>query len=180
MYALNTRRLGYGLVMAAMLVAGLSTGVRFYYLIFLALLAMLLLGLAATLWTLFTLRFDIKGVKARVSRGERMMTVFTVRHASLLPVSSIRVHLNVPSAYAPTQEVNVSCPPFSERTFRQVIQCPHRGVYEAGVTRISVEDVFGLVRLSRNPGVRLVRLEVLPKAREVQPLRLSSIAGTPL
>ena len=179
MYALNSRRLGYGLVMAAMLVAGLSTGVRFYYLIFLALLAMLLLGLAATLWTLFTLRFDIKGVKARVSRGERMMTVFTVRHASLLPVSSIRVHLNVPSAYAPTQEVNVSCPPFSERTFRQVIQCPHRGVYEAGVTRISVEDVFGLVRLSRNPGVRLVRLEVLPKAREVQPLRLSSIDQGP-
>lgn len=179
MYRLNSRRLGCGLVAAAMLVAGLSTGVRFYYLVFLALLAMLILGLAATLWTLFTLRFDIKGVKARVNRGERMATVFTVRHASLLPVSAIRVHLNVPSAYAPTQEVNVSCPPFAERTFRQVIHCPHRGVYEAGVTRISVEDVFGLIRLSRRPKTKLVRLEVLPKAREMPPLRLSSIDQGP-
>ncbi len=179
MQVFNSRRLGCGLVMAAMLVAGLSTGVRFYYLIFLAMLAMLLLGLIAALWTLFTLKFDIKGVRARVNRGERMMTVFTVRHGSLLPVSAIRVCLNVPSAYAPTQEVNVSCPPFAERTFRQVIACPHRGVYEAGVTRISVEDVFGLIRLSRNPGAKLVRLEVLPKAWETPPLQLNSIDQGP-
>ena len=179
MAALNSRRLGYGLVMAAMLLAGLSTGLRFYYLVFLALLAMPALGLIAAVWTLATLKFDIKGVKARVNRGERMVTVFTVRHASLLPVSAIHVLLNVPSAYAPTQEVNVSCPPFARRTFRQVIRCPHRGVYEAGVTRISVEDVFGLIRLGRNPRAKLVRLEVLPKARQVPPLPLSSIDQGP-
>lgn len=179
MYALNSRRLGYGLVMAAMLAAGLSTGTRFYYLIFLGLAAMLALGFIAALWTLFTLRFDIKGVRTRVNRGDRMMTVFTVRHGSLLPVSAIRVHLNVPSAYAPTQEVNVSCPPFVRRTFRQVIACPHRGVYEAGVTRISVEDVFGLITLTRRPNTRLVRLEVLPRAWDVAPLPLKSIDQGP-
>ncbi|MBR1820539.1 MAG: DUF58 domain-containing protein [Clostridia bacterium] len=179
MYFLNSRRLGYALVTASMLVAGLSTGTRLYYLIFLALLAMLLLGAASALWTLLTLKFDIKGVRTRVNRGERMMTVFTVRHSCLLPVSAIRIHLNVPSAYAPTQEVNVSCPPFVERTFRQVIQCPHRGVYEAGVTRISVEDVFGLVRLRRSPDTRLVRLEVLPRVTDVEPLQLNTIDQGP-
>ena len=179
MYVLNSRRLGYALVMAAALAAGLSTGTRLYYLIALALLLMLALGLIAVVWTLLTLRFDIKGVRARMKRGERMMTVFTVRHGCLLPVSAIRVQLNVPSAYAPTQDVNVSCPPFTKRTFRQVIACPHRGVYEAGVTRISVEDVFGLVCLSRRPGVKPVRLEVLPRAWDVEPMALNTIDQGP-
>ena len=179
MNALNARRMGYALVMAAMLAAGLSTGTRLYYLIFLALAAMLALGAVSALWTLVTLKFDIKGVRTRVNRGERMMTVFAVRHACLLPVAAIRVHLSVPSAYAPDQEVNVSCPPFARRTFRQVILCPHRGVYDAGVTRISVEDVFGLVSLSRRPNLKLVKLEVLPRIAEVAPLRLHSIDQGP-
>ena len=179
MHALNSRRLGVALVMAAMLIAGLSTGTRLYYLIALGLLAMPALGLVAAAWTLATLRFDIKGVRARVNRGERMMAVFTVRHGCLLPVSAIRVRLNVPSAYAPTQDVNVSCPPFARRTFRQVIACPHRGVYEAGVARISVEDVFGLVSLSRRPDARPVKLEVLPRAWDVEPLALNAVDQGP-
>lgn len=175
MEMLNSRRAGFVLMAAAMGVAGLSTGTRLYYLIFWALAAMLLLGAVSVVWTLWTLKFEIRGVRTRVHRGERMVAVFTVRHGCPLPVAAIRVHLNVPSAYAPTQEVNVACPPFSRRTFRQVIHCPHRGVYEAGVTRISVEDVFGLVRLHRRPGAKLVKLEVLPKATEVEALKLGTV-----
>lgn len=174
MSVLSSRRAGYALVMAAMLAAGLSTGTRIYYLIFFGLLAMLLLGLVAALWTLLTLKFGIKGVRARVTRGDAMMTVFTVRHRCLLPVSAVQIQLNVPSAYAPTQTVNVSTPPFAERTFRQVIRCPHRGVYEAGVTRISVTDVFGLVTLRRRPNAKLVKLEVLPKVTDIAPMPLKS------
>ena len=174
MSIISPRRAGYGLVMAAMLAAGLSTGTRLYYMIFYTLLAMLALGFVCVAWTLLTLKFDIKGVRTRVDRGERMMAVFSVRHSCVLPVSAIRVRLNVPSAYAPTQEVNVSCPPFTRRTFRQVIQCPHRGVYEAGVTGISVTDVFGLVCLRRRPDAKTVKLEVVPRAREALPLPMSA------
>lgn len=179
MSILNARRAGYALVAAAMLAAGLSTGTRIYYLIFLGLLAMLALGLASVLWTLWTVKFAIKGVRARVTRGDAMMTVFTVRHGCLLPVSAVQIQLNVPSAYAPTQTVNVSTPPFAQRTFRQVIQCPHRGVYEAGVTRISVTDVFGLVTLHRRPDAKLVRLEVLPRVTDIAPLAPQSIDQGP-
>lgn len=177
--SLNARRGGVALVAATMLAAGLSTGVRLYYLVFFALAAMAALGLVSAVWTLFTLKFDIKGVRTRVERGERMMAVFTVRHGCLLPVSAIGIRLNVPSALAPSQEVNVSCPPFARRTFRQVIECPHRGVYEAGVTRVSVTDVFSLVRLSRDPGTRLVKLEVLPRAGEAEPLQLNAVDQGP-
>ena len=179
MTAFNGRRAGYALVMASMLAAGLSTGTRLYYLIFYALLAMLLLGAVSVVWTLLTLKFDIRGVRTRVSRGDRLMAVFTVRHGCLLPVSAINIRLNVPSAYAPTQEVSVSCRPFATATFRQVIPCPHRGVYEAGVSRISVSDVFGLVCLSRRPDTRLVKLEIVPRASESEPLELSAVDQGP-
>ena len=175
MNIINARRVGYALCMTAMLAAGLSTGTRLYYLIFLTLLMMLLLGFAAVAWTLWTVKIDLKGVRARVSRGDSLMTVFTVRHASLLPVSAITVQLSVPSGYAADQEVNVTTPPFAARTFRQVIRCPHRGIYDAGVTRISVSDVFGLVCLSRRPGLRLVRMEVCPKVTDIAPMRLENV-----
>ena len=176
---MGSRRAGCALVMAGMLAAGLSTGVRIYYIVFCGLLAMLALGLAAVLWTLGTLKFSIKGVRAQVTRGDAMMTVFTVRHACLLPVSAIQVRLNVPSSYAPELQVNVSTPPFAARTFRQVIRCPHRGVYEAGVTRITVTDIFGLVRLSRRPDVKLVKLEVLPRVEEAAPMLPRSVDQGP-
>ena len=172
---LSARRAGYVLCMAALLAAGMSTGTHIYYLMFLMLAAMLVLALASVLWTLATLRFSMKNVRARVTRGEQLMTVFTVRHASLLPVSAIRIQLSVPSGYASAQEVNVFTPPFTARTFRQVIRCPHRGIYEAGVTRISAVDVFGIFRLSRRPNLKLVRMEVAPKVSAVPPMLLKNV-----
>ena len=179
MSLLNTRRTGYALVMLAMLAAGLSTGVRFYYLIFLVLAAMLALGAVSALWTLWSLRLDVQGVKRQVSRGGSMMTVFTVRHSCLLPVSAIALELNVPSSYAPSQLVNVSAPPLTTRRFRQVIRCPHRGVYDAGVTRMSVTDIFGMMTFSRRPRSGLLRVEVHPRIGEAQPLPLGSVDQGP-
>ena len=174
MNILNARRVGYALCMLALLAAGLSTGTRLYYLAFFMLLMMLLLGLVSVMWTLWSVKLELKGVKARVTRGDRLMTVFSVRHTSLLPVSAIRVQLSVPSGYAAAQTVNVTTPPFAARTFRQVLQCPHRGVYEAGVTKISVEDVFGMICLSRRPHMRLARMEVCPKVADVAPMLLKN------
>lgn len=172
---INTRRVGYALCMAALLSAGMSTGTRFYYLIFFLLLAMLFIGLLSAAWTLFSLRFELKGVRARVTRGDNLMTLFSVRHSSLLPVSAIHVELSVPSGVGGTQEINVTAPPFVSRAFRQVIPCPHRGVYEAGVTRITVTDIFGMIALSRKPGIKLVRVEVRPRVANAEPMLLKNV-----
>ena len=174
MNILNARRVGYALCMLALLAAGLATGTRLYYLVFFMLLTMLILGLISVVWTLGSVKLELKGVRARVTRGDRLMTVFSVRHASLLPVSAIRVQLSVPSGFAAAQTVNVTTPPFVSRTFRQVLLCPHRGVYEAGITKISVEDVFGLIALSRRPDARLARMEVHPRVTDTAPMLLKN------
>ncbi len=172
---MNARLIGALFAMLTLLAAGLSTGTRVYYLLFFLLLVMILLGLASVLWTLFTVKIEMKGVRARVSRGETLMTVFTVKHTSLLPVASVRIQVNVPSSYAPMQEISVSTPPFAERSFRHVIQCPHRGVYEAGVTRIFARDMFGFFAISKKSGSKLIRMEVLPRVNFAESMQLKSV-----
>ena len=169
---MNGRLTGVLAAAAALLAAGLSTGAQIYYLLAAALLAIVLLGLAAVVWTILTVRVTLRGVKPRVTRGDSLMTVFTVRHASLLPVAEIRVSMGSFSPGAAAQEISVRTPPLTDRTFRHTIACPHRGVFEAGVTRVSARDLFGLVRLSRNPGMKQVSVEVLPRLNAAAPMEL--------
>lgn len=158
----------------AMLACGLSTGAQAYYLVALALFALLILSLISAAWALFTVRVEMKGVKPRVERGETLMTIFTVRHRSLLPVSAVRLRLSVPSAFQPFQEISVSAPPFAGKVYRHRIVCPHRGSFEAGVTRVFASDLFGLVTLSRKSGMRLLRVEVTPRVPQDTPMALKA------
>ena len=114
---MNGRLTGVLAAAAALLAAGLSTGAQIYYLLAAALLAIVLLGLAAVVWTILTVRVTLRGVKPRVTRGDSLMTVFTVRHASLLPVAEIRVSMGSFSPGAAAQEISVRTPPLTERTF---------------------------------------------------------------
>ena len=171
---MTSRLTGTLIAMAALLATGLSTGGKIYYLLFYTLLLLLVLSLGSVLWVLFTARIEMRGVKPRVERGEALMTIFTVRHASLLPVSSLRIRLNVPSAFSASQEISVSTPPFKTRTFRYMVRCPHRGSYEVGVTKLRAKDMFGLFSISRKSGMRLLRVDVYPKSYDVPFMELKA------
>ena len=112
---MNARLTAYIIMALALLACGLSTGARAYYLAALALIILLALSVIAAAWALLTVKVDMKGIRSRVERGEALMTIFTVRHASLLPVSAIRLRLSVPSAFSAYQEVSVSAMPFPKR-----------------------------------------------------------------
>ena len=92
---MTSRLTGVLIAMAALLATGLSTGGQIYYLLFYTLLLLTLLSLISVLWLLFSARIEMRGVKPRVERGEAMMTIFTVRHTSPLPVAALRIRLNV-------------------------------------------------------------------------------------
>ena len=160
---MNIKLCAYLILAATLLMCGLSTGAQVYYLISFTLLILLALSVVSAIWALATVKVEMKGLKGRVERGETLMTIFTVRHMSVLPVSAIRLRLSVPSAFSPNQEISVPAMPFVKKPFRWRIACPHRGVFEAGVTKIFVSDLFGLVTLSKNSGMRLVKVDVAPR-----------------
>ena len=169
---MTARLCGCLAVAALLLVTGLSTGANVYYLLALLLLLLCLLSLASVLWTLFTMKVELKGVRGRVTRGDSLMTLISVKQTSLLPAGSMRVILSVPSEAAPAQEISVATPPYKARTYRHTIRCPHRGSYETGVRELWAVDLFGLFRLRRRLDGRLVRVEVLPRVNEAPPLPL--------
>ncbi|MBQ6595901.1 MAG: DUF58 domain-containing protein [Clostridia bacterium] len=171
---MTVRLAGVLAAMATLLLVTLSTGGRMYFLLFLVLSLMTAAGLASTLWTLFTLRTEYRGVKERAKRGSVMATAFTVRHTSLLPAGSLRLSVMAPSPGARLQEVTVTSPPFVARTFRHTLPCPHRGIYQAGVVRVTAMDAFGLFRFSRSSGLPLVQVEVFPEPEQTGVLPLGS------
>ena len=172
---MSARLTAYLIMALTLLACGLSTGARAYYLAATALILLLFLCAISVVWAIATVKVEMKGIRPRVERGDSLMTIFTVRHASLMPVAAIRLRLSVPSAFSPSQEVAVSAPPFSKKVFRYRINCPHRGIYEAGVTRIIAQDLFGLITLSRRADIRLVRMEVTPRVPRDLPMELKSV-----
>ena len=162
----------YLILAATMLVCGLSTGAQAYYLVAFTLILLLIISFASALLALLTVKVEMKGLKARVNRGDTLMTIFTVRYFSPLPISAIRLKLSVPSAFSPNQEISVPALPFVKKLFRWRIACPHRGVFEAGIVRIYASDLFGLVTLSRKSGMRLVRVDVAPRVPRDLPMEL--------
>lgn len=161
---MSARLIGVLAAMIALLSAGLATGTRIYYALFFLLLIMTLFSLASVLWTLLTARVSMKGVKPRAERGDKLMTILSMRHASLLPAGSLRVVLNVPVSGG-CQEISMFSGPFSENIFRNVIRCPHRGNYEVGIRSMNATDLFGLFEIGRKSKKRLMRVDVYPKAR---------------
>ena len=84
--------------MLALIGAASSTGTGIYYYLFFILLLIVVFSFASALWTLVSAKVSMKGVKSRVTRGDKLMTILTLSHKSLLPAGELRVSLNVPGA----------------------------------------------------------------------------------
>lgn len=171
---MSARLIGVLAAMVALLGAGLATGTRIYYALFALLGLILIYALVSALWTLLTLRVSMKGVKERCMRGDRLMTILSVEHRSLMPAGSVHVVLNVPSGMGGRQEISMEIPPFARRSFRNVVRCTHRGNYEVGVACLAAADVFGLFEFSRRAKSKCVRVEVCPKAAQAECMELKA------
>ncbi len=157
----------------------LSTGLRAFHLGAAMLTGMAVIGLLSALTTLLTLRVDLIAPRRRVLRGDTVPVRVVIKRRSLVPVSLIEVDLASPDDGRSIGRMAISSASFRGREYRYTVACAHRGVYQVGLRRICVTDVFGLFSLSRAVRGRVVRLEVLPRAYDVAPLTLKPIdAGT--
>jgi len=164
------RLIGVLAAMLALIGAALATGTTIYYYLFFILLLILVFALASALWTLLSARVSMRGVRGRVARGDKLMTILTLSHRSLLPAGSLRVSLNVPGSVS--QELSFSAAPFARHSYRNVIVCAHRGNYEVGIRSMTAEDLFGLFEFTRKSKKKLMRVEVYPRAMDLPCMQL--------
>lgn len=171
---MKVRLIGVIAAMTALLAAALATGNKVYYNFFFLLLVMVFYAAASVVWTLFSVRVSMKGVKPRVARGERLMTIISVEHRCILPAGNIRIALNVPGSGASVQEISIAASPFAKKNYRNVIRCPHRGNYEVGIAKITVSDIFSLFEISHKSKKKLLRVDVYPQAVDVPCMQLQA------
>ena len=160
---MNGRTAVFLLLAVTLLVIALSTGTAVYYLMAAMLGMMALIGFLSALLTLLTLQIDLTAQKKRAVRGESVAVRLRLKRRTLLPAGLIELEVSAPDEGRDAGRMIVGVAPIRGREYRYTIRCAHRGVYEAGVSRLRVTDIFGLFSFSRRVKGRMARVEVTPR-----------------
>lgn len=156
---------------AALLAAGLSTGVPVYYALAIATGALICVSLLAVLLVRQSLRVRTDMPVLHAQRGESVTLHIRTYHTGLLPIGAIEASLM--TATEP-ENITIDSRPLRWKEHSFTIDCPHRGVYMAGVREISVYDVFGLFHLRKKIRDCSFTIEISPRVPHVAALQLGA------
>ena len=135
-----------------LLAIALSTGGAIYYLLFWMLIMMLAIALETTLATLFTIRVTTSAQRSKAVRGETVAIRMNIRRRTVLPVGPVELEVSSPMEDRAFGRISVNLPPLRDKEYRYALNCPHRGHYQLGISRVRVTDIFGLCRTGRSTG----------------------------
>lgn len=162
-------RILYWAVMLGAFLYGLYSGERFPWLLFLIQALVLLSALCVNMWTVWSFSYiqELSG-----SQGEKGQTTglhIGIYNDKPFPFTRMRVTVEVPDP-AETQTLNIDLAPNRDCSFDLRLSLPMRGEFLVGMTRLDLQDVFGLLPmhfdLRRLPYYRQKPLLVLPRVRD--------------
>ena len=171
---MNKRWIIFLLANATVLLAALSTGSIFYYVIAVTMATMFLLSLLSAVITLFSAQISFTMPGTTVRRTEALPMQITIRHRSILPVAAMYLTLALPEESSTVDELALRPRPMGATTIKYMLKCPHRGIYPVGVDTLWVTDVFGLFTLRRVVADRSIILTVQPNVDEIAALDLAA------
>lgn len=154
--------------MAASLIAGMYSGIRAYYIIFLTQAFMIIAVIIINFWTVQTFKFKQELSSNTCVKGKETALHLEIVNEKPFPLSLIEVHIDVVSL---GQDVRLvfSLAPFSSKTFDIPITTPYRGRYKVGMTKLKITDIFGLLSFPYDMRwlsyYKMRELVVLPKAQ---------------
>jgi uncharacterized protein (DUF58 family) len=171
---------------AAMIIAGLASGTM---LVAVLGVALLLVGIAAALWSHWSLRrllYERRIPEDRAFSGERVAVTLCITNRKPLALPWVEVHDSIPAELA-DEDNGVRAPAAEavpidwrtaagayERVSRELsVRAPARGVYRIGPARIRSGDPFGLFNEQRAEE-RRSRIIVYPGTVDLDGLRLPS------
>ena len=175
--AVRAVRAGWFAVLGLSLLGGLASGLRAYYLVFFSMLFLTLCCAAMTLWTYFSFSYLQAAERAVAVRGETVSLRVGIYNDKPYPFTRMRVEV---ACADPAQRIALALDlaPRRDKQFDLALRLPYCGVYQVGMTRLSVCDCFGLLPLRfdlRNlPYYRMAELTVLPELTPLPPPRQAS------
>lgn len=146
----------------ALLAAGLSTGVPVYYALCAAAGALVVLCLISVATAAATLKVKAQSSALRARRGESVSLQIKTSHSCALPLGGIELSLTTPAG---PETLEADGAPLKWNTQKYALDCPHRGVYMAGVEEAAVYDVFGLFCIKKKIENCSFTVEIAPRVR---------------
>ena len=171
---MNKKWIVFLLAILTALLAALSTGAVFYYVIATSMLIMLALSFISALVTLLSADISLELPSLTVRRTQSVPMQISVRHRSILPVAAMYITLSLPEESSSVDELTLRPRPFTTTSLKYMLKCPHRGIYTVGVHTLWVSDLFGLFTLRRVLADRSIVLSIQPNVAQLEALALAS------
>lgn len=167
----------YGLAVV-LLIAGLLSGNRIFYVLLFAQAGVLLCVLILNLWAVLSFTYAQSISQSKTLRGRPVTLSLSVHNEKPLPFPLMRIRLSVADS-CEHQEHTFNLAPQSHVDLNEEMPCPYRGAYAVGMTVIDFLDLFGLLRLPFDmrilPYYRMQQLLVYPRLVELTRLHLPAL-----
>lgn len=167
----------YGLA-ALLLIAGLLTGSRVFYVLLFGQGSLLLCILILNLWAISTFTYTQELSQEKTLRGRPVTLSFSIHNEKPIPFPLMRIRLHVADERL-HRDLSFNLAPYSYLSFEEEMACPYRGSYEVGMTLMDCLDLFGLIRLPFDmrllPYYRMKQLLVYPRLVELKRLDMPAL-----
>lgn len=148
---------------------GLYSGNRFSWVLFLALTLGLLAALGINIWTAWSFSYVQELSSPEGEKGQTVGLHIGIYNDKPFPFTRMKVAVEVPDS-SENQALEIDLAPHTDCSFDFQLNLPRRGEFMVGMTRLDLQDVFGLLPmhfdLRRLPYYRQKPLLVLPRVRE--------------
>jgi uncharacterized protein (DUF58 family) len=171
-------RITYYFLLITCLLIGLYSGLRVFHFLFLFGLFLVIAMFFLNLFTMYSFRFIQELTQIKCTRDERSSLELDLRNETPLPLSMMNIHIDVAS---PSEKVDLelNLSPFSGKKFDIPLLLPYRGVYRVGMTRILINDIFGIVPsrfdMRKLPYYRMKELVVLPRVIPIESMQIEQL-----
>lgn len=168
-------RFTYYFLLVTCLLIGLYTGLRVFYFLFLFGVFLVIAMYFLNLFTMYSFRFTQDLTQEKCTKDESSTLELDLRNETILPLSMMNIHIEVAS---PSEKVDLimNLAPFSGKKYDIPLRLPYRGVYSVGMTRILINDIFGIVPsrfdMRKLSYYRMKELVVLPRVLPIETMQI--------
>ncbi len=175
---MNTHRIIFYFISAILLLAGLLSGVRIFYVLLISQACLLLCSLILNIWAVTTFTYLQQLSSPTALRGQTVHLKLALHNEKPLPFPL--THIQVAVADEPDRrDMTFNLLPHSKMAFDLDLNCPYRGEYAVGMTIIDFLDLFGLLRLPFDmrllPYYRMPQLLVYPRLIKLERLNMPAL-----
>jgi len=135
--------------MPLLLIAGLGTGRWEFYFLLTAFVLLIIVAFALNVWTFLSFSCRYEMTDEIVTKGDSPTLKIYISNNKPFSLNTVRAIVKTP---LPSDEIHmaIDVAPGETVCYDIKLSCKHRGIYEVGITKLEVTDLFGILRIRFN------------------------------